>query len=117
MDPQNTSSSNGVQFEENNIRGWGAVRYYRQTEPPKFAQFLIDHSGGLFTDAEGAAKGLIWIAIIFFGISIFFTGNSFGLWGDKNQKFQVYQEDIPLEIKKTLTPEELQKYPHRQLQQ
>ncbi len=91
-------SGTGVKFEDSD---WRAVRYNREPQYPKIIQWVIRYSGGIVRDEKQAryvllgfvAAAIIVSFVLLFGI---FSGTP---------KPTRYREDIPPEVRRTISPE------------
>ena len=74
MNPNENNIDSGAKFEGNS---WRALKYYRETVPPKIIKLIIKYSGGLIKSEKLAGYVVLGLVVLIFAISfyLFFGGN------------------------------------------
>lgn len=106
MDNLNKTSDQNVVFENQDERPSG---YYGQRSMPKMIALVIKFSGGYIKNEQQANYALIIFAVVAIIISIIL----FSRLSSTSPKVVQFREDIPLEIRKNLSPEVLETIPSR----
>ncbi|KKT81973.1 MAG: hypothetical protein A2V96_00460 [Candidatus Yonathbacteria bacterium RBG_16_43_6] len=106
MDNLNVTSNQKIEFEDQYERPSG---YYNQKKTSKIIALIIKFSGGHIKNEQQANYVLIIFAVAAIIISIIL----FSRLSPTSPKAVQFREDIPLELRKNLSPEVLETIPSK----
>jgi hypothetical protein len=106
MDNLNETFSQKVEFENQDERPSG---YYNQKKTPKTIALVIKFSRGYIKNEQQAN----YVLIIFAVVAIIISFILFSRLSSAPSKAVQFREDIPLEIRKNLSPEVLETIPSK----